>query len=69
MNVAANPTRVRPLSALAATEVCVHDLVVVADISGSAASHQLRLLKRTMYHLTDAHVTLLTASALAHAWK
>ncbi len=79
LKVVADPTRVRMLSALSATELCVHDLAVVAGISESATSHQLRLLKahrlvagrkegRTVYYrLADQHVTLLIRNALEHA--
>lgn len=79
LKAVADPTRLRMLSALTATELCVHDLALVASISESAASHQLRLLKahrlvagrkvgRTVYYrLADAHVTLLIGNALEHA--
>ncbi|GGK98934.1 ArsR/SmtB family transcription factor [Deinococcus radiotolerans] len=79
LKAVADPTRLRMLSALAAQELCVHDLATVAGISESAASHQLRLLRahrlvgyrkegRTVYyHLADQHVTLLLENALEHA--
>ncbi|GGS01034.1 ArsR/SmtB family transcription factor [Deinococcus sedimenti] len=79
LKAVADPTRLRLLAALAAEELCVHDLALVAGISESAASHQLRLLRahrlvgyrkagRTVYyHLADQHVTLLLQNALDHA--
>ncbi|PYE53185.1 ArsR/SmtB family transcription factor [Deinococcus yavapaiensis] len=79
LKAVADPTRLRMLSALAATELCVHDLSLVVGISESATSHQLRLLKmhrlvtarkvgRSVYYqLADHHVTLLIGNALEHA--
>lgn len=78
LKAVADPTRLRMLSALAAEELCVHDLALVAGVSESATSHQLRLLRahrlvasrkegRTVYYrLADAHVTLLLTNALEH---
>ncbi|WP_027483411.1 ArsR/SmtB family transcription factor [Deinococcus pimensis] len=79
LKVVADPTRLRMLSALAAEELCVHDLAVVVGTSESATSHQLRLLRahrlvtsrkagRTVYYrLADHHVTLLIGNAVEHA--
>ena len=79
LKAVADPTRLRLLSALAAAELCVHDLALVAGISESATSHQLRLLRahrlvtarregRTVfYQLADQHVTLLIGNAVEHA--
>ena len=79
LKAVSDPTRLRMLSALSAEELCVHDLALVAGISESATSHQLRLLRahrlvasrkvgRTVYyHLADQHVTLLLGNALEHA--
>ncbi|GHF41420.1 DNA-binding transcriptional ArsR family regulator [Deinococcus metalli] len=78
LKVVADPTRFRLLGALHTGELCVCDLAVVAGISESATSHQLRLLRghrvvasrkvgRTVYYrLLDAHVTALIESALDH---
>ncbi len=41
----ADPTRVRLLSALANTELCVNDLTVMLNMEQSAVSHQLRALR------------------------
>jgi ArsR family transcriptional regulator, lead/cadmium/zinc/bismuth-responsive transcriptional repressor len=41
----ADPTRVRMLSALAHTELCVNDLTMVLNMEQSAVSHQLRALR------------------------
>lgn len=44
-SIFADSTRVRMLSALAITELCVTDLSRVLDINQTTVSHQLRLLK------------------------
>ena len=44
-SVFADPTRVRMLSALAISEMCVTDLSRVLEINQTTVSHQLRLLK------------------------
>ena len=45
LKIVADPTRLRILSALAATELCVCDIAASVGLSESAASHQLRLLR------------------------
>jgi len=75
----ADPTRARILQALAlAPELCVGDLALLLDLSVSALSHQLRLLRErgavtrrkagriAFYSLADEHVRHLLADALAH---
>lgn len=74
-----DPTRLKILSALNATELCVCDLAAVVGTSESAVSHQLRLLRTgrlvafrkegrvVYYRLADEHVTALIRSALEHA--
>ncbi len=71
-------TRVRILAALAVGELCVCDLSAVLDMSQSAVSHQLRLLraaklvrfrrdgKNVFYSLDDAHVMALFDQGLEH---
>lgn len=44
-SIFADPTRVRMLSALAITEMCVTDISRVLKINQTTVSHQLRLLK------------------------
>ena len=44
-SIFADPTRVKMLSALAISEMCVTDLSRVLDINQKTISHQLRLLK------------------------
>lgn len=74
----ADPSRLRILWALTSQEMCVCDLAALLEISESAVSHQLRLL-RTMklvtnrregtilyYRLSDAHVSVLMSIALEH---
>ena len=75
----ADPTRFRMLDALSVEELCVCDLASVTDVSQSAVSHQLRLLRerglvayrregtRAVYRLADDHVRTLIAQGLAHA--
>jgi ArsR family transcriptional regulator len=75
----ADPTRVRILSALARTEVCVGDLAATLGMSISAISHQLHLLrelrvvrqrragKHIYYALDDEHVRDLFERGLEHA--
>ena len=43
--VLGDPTRIRILYALAQKELCVCDLAAVLDMSQSAISHQLRLMR------------------------
>ena len=75
----ADPTRARILHALAlAPELCVCDLALLLDLSVSALSHQLRLLRErgavtrrkvgriAFYSLADEHVRHVLTDALAH---
>jgi DNA-binding transcriptional ArsR family regulator len=48
----ADPTRIRLLSALFSTELCVCDLAALVGMTQSAISHQLRLLRD--WHLVKA---------------
>jgi len=76
----ADPTRIRILNALMVTEeLCVCDLAVIADLSVSAVSHQLRLLRdrdlvharrdgrMVYYSLADDHVSSLMNAGVDHA--
>jgi ArsR family transcriptional regulator, lead/cadmium/zinc/bismuth-responsive transcriptional repressor len=79
LKAVADPTRLRILSALAATELCVCDLAALTGISESAVSHQMRLLRdrhlvawdkrgrEVYYRLADGHVLQLLSSAMEHA--
>ena len=74
-----DPTRVKILLALATTELCVCDLAALLEMTSSAISHQLRLLrarsvvrfrkqgKIVYYSLDDSHVQTLVAVSLRHA--
>ena len=74
-----DPTRTRMLHALAVAELCVSDLAALLELSPSAASHQLRLLrdrrlvavrrdgKRTYYRLQDEHIRTLVDMGISHA--
>ena len=73
-----DPTRIRILSALAASELCVCDLGALLGMSQSAVSHQLALLRSARlvrnrregkvihYSLDDEHVRRLLALGLEH---
>lgn len=75
----ADPTRVRIISALLHTELCVGDLASCLGMSMSAVSHQLRLLremrlvrgrregKHVFYTLDDDHIYKLFQQGLDHA--
>lgn len=72
------PVRIRILHALSITNLCVCDLSELLDMSHSAVSHQLRILRtarmvrfekngrRAIYRLDDKHVELIMQTALAH---
>lgn len=74
----ADPTRVRIVSLLAQTELCVGDLAAVLGMSMSAVSHQLRLLralrlvksrrdgKHVYYELDDEHIHTIFLCGLDH---
>jgi ArsR family transcriptional regulator len=74
----ADPTRVRIISALAQTELCVYDLATALGMSQSAVSHQLRSLREmrlvryrkagrhVYYALDDEHIRDLFQRGLEH---
>jgi len=75
-----DPTRLKILHALTVTdELCVCDLAALAELSVSAVSHQLRLLRdrdlvharrdgrMVFYSLADAHVATLMGTGIEHA--
>lgn len=71
-------TRTRILSALNIEELCVCDISVLLNMSMSAVSHQLRILRQTkivksrrsgkeiLYSLDDEHISHLYKTALEH---
>ena len=71
-------TRVRIIAALAAAERCVGDLARLVDMSESAVSHQLRIMRaarlvrtrragrQVFYTLDDAHIVALFRQGLSH---
>ncbi|HET7694904.1 MAG TPA: metalloregulator ArsR/SmtB family transcription factor [Vicinamibacterales bacterium] len=73
-----DPTRVRIVDALADGELCVHEIADRVEISESAVSHQLRLMRtlrivrgrregRCVYYaLDDQHVLSLFQQGLRH---
>ena len=73
-----DPTRLRILSALKISEMCVCDLAYCLNMTHSAISHQLRILKAynlvksrktgkiVYYSLADFHVTALLDIGLEH---
>ena len=74
----ADPTRVRIIGLLAASEVCVGELCLALGMSQPAVSHHLKLLRllrvvharkngqHIYYSLLDEHVNTLFRQALAH---
>jgi DNA-binding transcriptional ArsR family regulator len=79
--VLGDPTRVRVLLALSRRELCVCDLAELFDVTPSAVSHQLRILrahrlvkarregKLAFYSLDDDHVRTLFAEGLRHVME
>ncbi|MBN1401752.1 MAG: helix-turn-helix transcriptional regulator [Anaerolineae bacterium] len=74
----ADPTRVRIISALVSDELCVSELAEALEMSISAISHQLSLLRKMrivaarrsgrhiFYTLDDEHIDQLYHIGLAH---
>jgi DNA-binding transcriptional ArsR family regulator len=74
----ADPTRIRIISVLAHTEMCVGDLCLALEMSQPAVSYQLRILrtlrivrarkegKHVFYTLDDDHVTQLYYQGVVH---
>lgn len=77
----ADPTRVHILSLLAQQERCVGDIAQGMEITQSAVSHQLRILKQMhlikfrregkniLYSLADDHVRTILQMGLEHVLK
>ena len=73
-----DPTRLRILFALSASELCVCDLADLLGVTKSAVSHQLKALRRdnfvayrragknVFYRLSDDHVDTILATARVH---
>lgn len=76
--VLGDPTRIKILNTLAIDEMCVCDISAVLDMSQSAVSHQLRILKQARmvryrkdgkvvyYSLDDSHVSDIYLAGLTH---
>jgi ArsR family transcriptional regulator, lead/cadmium/zinc/bismuth-responsive transcriptional repressor len=76
--VLADPHRLKLLSALACQELCVCDLAAIVEMSESAVSHQLRILRsmamvkhrregRNIYYdLADSHIVNLYHEVAEH---
>lgn len=76
-----DPTRIRILYALACQELCVCDIAKTLQMTQSAISHQLRVLKqmhlvkyrregKTIYYsLADSHVQIMLAQGLEHVME
>lgn len=74
----ADPTRVQILSNLVGRELCVTDIAEAVELSQSAVSHQLRILKQmylikyrrdgknVLYSLADDHVLTILQMGLEH---
>jgi len=77
--VMSDPTRLRIISILAQSELCVCDLAAALNMTQSAVSHQLRVLRITelvkvrkegrvaWYSLDDDHVLKLFTQGLEHS--
>ncbi len=73
-----DPTRLRILSALQVSELCVCDIATLLGMTVSAISHQLRLLKSAglvvgrregkavVYALADDHVRIMMQNGIEH---
>lgn len=71
-------TRIKILSILFESEMCVYDLASILNMSQSAISHQLRLLKQSklvkhrrdgkiiFYSLADEHIRTIIDNGLEH---
>ena len=71
-------TRVRILYVLQEKELCVNDIALLLDMTHSAISHQLRVLKQArlvkyrrngkevIYSLSDSHIQTIFDQALEH---
>jgi DNA-binding transcriptional ArsR family regulator len=76
-----DPTRVRILDVLAMGELCVCDIAELVEISESAVSHQLRLLRgmrlvrprragrQVYYSIDDHHIISLFQQGLRHVME
>lgn len=73
-----DPTRIKILFALRQNEICVCDIAKLLDMTPSAISHQLRVLKQAklvknwrqgkviFYSLDDNHIELILKLGLEH---
>lgn len=73
-----DPTRIKILYVLMCSEMCVCDLAQLLDMTQSAISHQLRLLKQmalvknrrdgktVFYSLADSHIKTILSQGLEH---
>ncbi len=71
-------TRIKILYSLLTSELCVHDLSVLLELSQTAVSHQLRILRQTRlvknrkegknvyYSLDDSHIVEIFKAGLEH---
>ncbi|MCI7639129.1 MAG: ArsR/SmtB family transcription factor [Anaerovoracaceae bacterium] len=76
-----DPTRVQILSSLIGREMCVNEIAEAAELSQSATSHQLRILKRMrlvkfrregknlLYSLADDHVLTILKTGLDYVYS
>ena len=73
-----DPTRIKIMYSLMKGDLCVADIASVTQVSQSAVSHQLRLLKQAMlvksqrsgknviYSISDTHVSTILEQAMTH---
>lgn len=79
--VFADSTRIKILYALLNSEMCVCDISKVLEISQSAISHQLRMLKQMklvkfrrdgksiFYSLSDDHIKIILSKGMEHIFE
>lgn len=76
--VLSDPTRLKIINVLSRAELCVGDIAKTVEVSDSAVSHQLRVLrnmkvveyrregKMAMYSLKDKHIRKILEQSLGH---
>lgn len=78
LKIFGDPTRIRIISVLGQKEMCVYEIADILEMTQSAISHQLRVLKQArlvkarrsgktiFYSLCDAHVQKIFDCAIEH---
>lgn len=81
LKIFGDPTRIRIISVLGQKEMCVYEIANILEMTQSAISHQLRVLKQArlvkarrsgktiFYSLCDAHVQKIFYCAMEHVME